>query len=80
MENKTKNSLIFLGKSLMWSALLYATLMLLLNWDDITSKTKTAPASFTSAAEAPNAAKIAQRGVSIITLLSYFYCNIVSKR
>ncbi|MCD6012331.1 MAG: hypothetical protein K0Q79_2193 [Flavipsychrobacter sp.] len=35
MQIRTKNNIMFIGKSLLWSLLLYTVMMLAINWDEV---------------------------------------------
>ena len=77
IKNKTGTYLLFFGKSLIWSVLLYATLMLLLNWDDIIAHAKAGPASFTANIHATSTVKTSSGGSFVFAILSSISCNFV---
>ncbi len=78
MKAKTRRYIVFFGTSLLWSAMLYVALMLLLHWDDITTTPKISP-SFTISADSTNTANIHASAPSFLSVLAGIYCNIVSK-
>ncbi len=78
MKGKVRRYVAFWGKSLLWSALLYIALMLLLNWEDITSAPRQSPA-ITISADSTTTNNISNNAPSFLSLLAAIYCNIGSK-